>query len=130
MTTKPNTEKCETCGTELNKYRMKMHRALKHPELFIPIAELSDMKTNLARAEARIEELQSATLEAQAELSDTERVAVLSDWIERLTPEAWQLIGSERGFTNQPEIDAAELNDFPPKSKVLILDNGIVISRK
>ena len=114
---------CDICGDLLYPSRMMIHKALKHPASFVPSAELSDVKAKLTESEVKIISLEKSLSEKivstpVAELSDVDRNAILSDWIEGLTSEAWELIGKERGFMVDPDPEPAQaqVSDVEPQS--------------
>jgi hypothetical protein len=136
---------CEYCQGLFHESRMRVHKLLKHPESFIPAADLADIKQKLSDAEAKVAELQSSvSAEPQAaELSDVERKAVLADWLNGLTVESWQLIGTDLGFMTEDSLanvaDPASAEADPeiespapviPGRKVLLANHGVVVAIK
>ncbi|MDD4961007.1 MAG: hypothetical protein PHX07_02095 [Candidatus Marinimicrobia bacterium] len=131
MTNKPQDKiPCEVCKKAFSPYRLKMHQTLTHPDLFAPLAEMADMKAKLADTESRLAELQQNKTEPEMDSN-----AILADWIEALTPEAWELIGKERGFmADVPQVATTTIPDDPPNStipqkKVLFLSHGVVVTK-
>lgn len=98
--------KCEICGVEKKAKAMKAHIRMVHGE-----GHKNLIQVQLADAKARIKELEShASSVIPAAAPDTK--AVLSDWLDNLTFEAWQMIGQEKGFPpDPPEPLPATLSD-------------------
>jgi hypothetical protein len=92
-------------------------------------AKLSDVTGQLEAAKTRIKELELQTAtEKPADLQE-DQVAALADWLDAMTPEAWEAIGKEKGYMAEAEEPAAEVAD-PVTEPATEAETGETKSRK
>ena len=139
--------KCEICGKDVKANGMKMHIRVQHPDnapapessISTIRAELADYKSQLEAAQTRVQELESVSSQVpdvDSEQPKFDRVAVLSDWMEALTPEAWLEIGKQRGFVADPpdplpatvsDVEPTNKPEFPAPRSVYLAEIGILV---
>jgi len=118
---------CEYCGATFAPQRLKFHMASKHGDEMK--AKLSDVTGQLEAAKTRIKELELQTAtEKPADLQE-DQVAALADWLDAMTPEAWEAIGKEKGYMAEAEEPAAEVAD-PVTEPATEAETGETKSRK
>ncbi len=97
---------CDICQKAVRVVGLALHKRNKHGDLLKYSsnnlkAQLADVTAKLAAAEAKIKEFEvqknPPTAESAA-LSDIDRRAYLSDWINSLTREAWEAIGQANSW--------------------------------
>jgi chaperonin cofactor prefoldin len=114
----------------------------KHdPELS---AQLSDVTQQLNKSKDYVKQLEAELSDAKAtpvtkELSETDRLAVLGDWLDGMTKEAWVKIGEENGYFDQKtetdQVPVAVVGDSavesePAVRKVYLPSTGLLLSVK
>ncbi len=116
---------CPICGKESTRNGLQLHNKMVHGgDIALVIKRVADLEAELADVKAgktipnplpapaaRSEQADPAL----AVLSDADRLAVLGDWLDGLTKEAWVKIGDEAGFWDEapvePATTAADLGD-------------------
>jgi hypothetical protein len=113
--------KCPQCGKEMKSQGLTGHIRMKHENYEERIAQLEarladagiPIPARPAAAESPPADVPAAP--AAASPSEEDRLAVLADWLEGMTKDAWVKIGEEAGyFDDVPEEPAAVLADASP----------------
>ncbi len=110
------------CGQMIAPWALPLHKATKHmpAKLEAATAKITQLEVELSDVKkAGPKEPLPAPAE-NAELSDETRLAILGDWIEGLTKEAWVEIGNQRGFWDEKPV--AEMSDAKTDEKPAVAE--------
>ncbi len=112
---------CPDCSKPFYPWTLPMHQKLHHmPEkLNAANEEIKQLKAELSDVKAAGPRPDPLPAE-QAELSDETRLAVLGNWLDGLTEDAWAKIGQDAGWLKNEEAVAevadAKVDEKPPEA--------------